>query len=284
MEPFIRKRTSKRRVQQVRSHSIRIRQDALAVEEPMEIRLSFPELDEPFPVAVTMRTPGNDFELAAGFLLTEGILSSADEVHSITYCRDPQTDGRQQYNIVNIRLRPGISVDRNRLQRHFFTNSSCGVCGKASLDAIRIQGIHPVSGDLLIRPSVIHGLGDALRREQDIFDQTGGLHAAGWFDPSGTLIALREDVGRHNAVDKLLGHAFLEKKTPLSDAILMVSGRTSFEIMQKAAVAGIPVVCAVSAPTSLACDTAREFNITLIGFARGERYNIYTGRHRIDNG
>ncbi|MDA8354405.1 MAG: formate dehydrogenase accessory sulfurtransferase FdhD [Firmicutes bacterium] len=276
-----RSRASKRPVQQVKGDSARRIRDSLAVEEPLEIRLVFPHLPDPVPVAVTMRTPGDDFELAAGFLFTEGILSSAEDIHTITYCRDPKVDGDQQYNIVNVNLRPGVTLDQKQLQRNFYTSSSCGVCGKASLEAIHVKGVQPVSGTFQIGASVIHQLGDRLRQEQMIFEKTGGLHAAGWFDSAGNLLALREDVGRHNAVDKLLGHAFLSRKIPLSQSILMVSGRSSFEIMQKAAVAGVPMVTAVSAPSSLACDVAREFGITLVGFARGEQFNIYTGGHRI---
>ncbi|PTX58879.1 FdhD protein [Melghirimyces profundicolus] len=281
MRGTTRSRTAKRRVRHVEGKRERRIRDSLAVEEPMEIRLVFPSLPEPVPVAVTMRTPGNDFELAAGFLFTEGILTEKDAIHTITYCRDPEVDGDQQYNIVNVNLRSGFTPDLKRLQRNFYTSSSCGVCGKASLEAIRVRGVEPVKGDFTLPGSVISRFGHALRREQAVFEKTGGLHAAGWFDRTGGLVALREDVGRHNAVDKLLGHAFLTGKTPLSQGVLMVSGRTSFEIMQKAAVAGVPVVTAVSAPSSLACEVAEEFGMTLIGFAREERFNIYTGGSRI---
>lgn len=281
MDRTVRRRAVKRRIQQVELQSVRRRQDLLAAEEPLEIRIRLHGVDDPVRIAVTMRTPGNDFDLAAGFLFTEGLLSSPDTIRAITYCRDPDVDGAQQYNIVNVFLRPGVSFDPDRLRRLFTTTSSCGVCGKASLESIRVRGVQPVDSRLTVDASVIFRLGDVLRREQDLFDQTGGLHAAGWFEADGRLIAVREDVGRHNAVDKLLGHAFLKGKTPLSDAILMVSGRTSFEIMQKAAVAGIPVVVAVSAPSSLACDLAREFGMTLIGFARGDRFNVYSGEERI---
>ncbi|WP_188432616.1 formate dehydrogenase accessory sulfurtransferase FdhD [Kroppenstedtia guangzhouensis] len=276
-----RSRAAKGWVQQVEGGSTRRVRDVLTVEEPMEIRLHFPQIPEPVPVSVTMRTPGNDFDLAAGFLVTEGILDSKDSIHSITYCRDPETDGAQRYNIVNVNLRPGVSVELERLRRNFYTSSSCGVCGKASLEAIQVRGVKPVQGDFTLPASLIPRLGEALRQKQEIFEKTGGLHAAGWFDEEGNLITLREDVGRHNAVDKLIGHLFLHDGLPLTEGILMVSGRTSFEIMQKAAVAGIPVVTAVSAPSSLACEVAKKFGITLIGFARGERFNIYTGGKRI---
>ncbi|SMO89162.1 formate dehydrogenase accessory sulfurtransferase FdhD [Melghirimyces algeriensis] len=278
-----RSRSTHRWIQKFKDHTSVQSRDSLVVEEPMEIRLVFPHLPEPVSVAVTMRTPGNDFELAAGFLFTEGILTSIDDVETITYCHHLKLDGEQPYNIVNINLRPGISIDLNRLQRNFYTSSSCGVCGKASLEAVRIRGVAPVQSNLTVTPSTIHRLGETLRQEQKIFDRTGGLHAAGWFDPLGNPLFLREDVGRHNAVDKLLGHAFLHKNHSFSNGILMVSGRTSFEIMQKAAVAGIPIVTAISAPSSLACDVAKEFNITLIGFARENRFNVYTGSHRIQD-
>ncbi|MFD1427083.1 FdhD protein [Kroppenstedtia sanguinis] len=281
MNPSSRSRAAKGWVQQVEGESARRVRDTVTAEEPMEIRLVFPQIAEPVPISVTMRTPGNDFDLASGFLVTEGILDSKDSIQSITYCRDPETDGAQRYNIVNVNLRPGISVELERLRRNFYTSSSCGVCGKASLEAIEVRGVKPVQGDFTLPASLIPQLGETLRREQEIFEKTGGLHAAGWFDPTGHLIALREDVGRHNAVDKLIGHLFLNQGLPLTEGILMVSGRTSFEIMQKAAVAGIPVVTAVSAPSSLAVDVAKQFGITLIGFARGERFNIYTGGKRI---
>jgi FdhD protein len=280
----VRSKASRLRVQSVEGNILRYRQDALVVEEPLEIRLVFPNMEEPVPISVTMRTPGNDFELAAGFLFTEGILKSPEAIHRITYCTDPEVDGEQQYNIVNVFLRSETSFDPAQLQRHFYTTSSCGICGKASLEAIRVRGVPPIKADWTVDASIIHRLGERLREAQDVFEKTGGLHAAGWFNPRGELLAVREDVGRHNAVDKLLGYAFLERKCPLSDAILMVSGRASFEIMQKAAVAGVPVVVAVSAPSSLAREVAREFGMTLIGFARDNRFNIYAGRERIRTG
>lgn len=273
-------RFARRTVQHIASGQSDTRLDQVVMEEPLEIRLVFPGT-APLSIAVTMRTPGNDFELAAGFLFTEGIIPTPDMIRSITYCRDPQRDRQQQYNIVNVDLHPGVQLDLEPLQRNFYTSSSCGICGKASMEAIRVKGVKPVGEGMTVDPRVIVGLGETLRQEQKVFDKTGGLHAAGWFDSRGNLMALREDVGRHNAVDKLLGFTFLEKKIPLSDSILMVSGRTSFEILQKAAVAGIPVVTAVSAPSSLACETAESFGITLIGFARENRFNIYTGKQRI---
>ncbi len=281
MDGAVRSRASRLRVQSVKGDTFRYRQDALAVEEPMEIRLVFPRMEDPVSISVTMRTPGNDFELAAGFLFTEGILKTPEAIHRITYCTDPEVDGEQRYNIVNVFLRSETDFDPAQLKRHFYTTSSCGVCGKASLEAIRVRNVPKIRADWTVPASVIHGMGERLRAEQDVFEKTGGLHAAGWFTPGGELLAIREDVGRHNAVDKLVGYAFLERKCPLSDGILMVSGRASFEIMQKAAVAGVPMVVAVSAPSSLARDVAREFGITLIGFARDNRFNIYAGMERI---
>lgn len=282
MAKAIRTATVKRRVQQVRGDATSWRSDVVVVEEPLEIRLYPPDAKTFLRVAVTMRTPGNDFELAAGFLFTEGILDHPDQIRSITYCTDPELDGEQQYNIVNVHLRPGVAFDPGRLQRNFYTTSSCGICGKASIEAIEVRGVCPIiDDDFVVDAGVIGRIGEVLRSSQSLFDRTGGLHAAGLFDGAGRLLALREDVGRHNAVDKLIGHAFLGRAVPLARSLLMVSGRASFEITQKAAVAGIPVVVAVSAPSSLACDVARNFGMTLIGFARGNRFNIYAGERRV---
>ena len=274
--------TARRRVTHVHDGTAESRTDVLAVEEPLEIRV-YPPDGRPFAqVSVTMRTPGHDFELAAGFLYTEGILQNAEDIQSIRYCTDPDVDGAQQYNIVNVVLRPGTAFDAERLRRNFYTTSSCGVCGKASIEAIHTRGIGPVADDgLVVEGEIMSRLADQLRNAQAIFEKTGGLHAAGLFDRGGTLQALREDVGRHNAVDKLIGSAFLGRMLPLRDHLMMVSGRASFEILQKAAAAGVPLVAAVSAPSSLACDTARSFGMTLVGFVRGTRFTIYTGAHRI---
>ncbi len=257
----------------------RWRPDHLATEEPMEIRLVAGGARHT--VAITMRTPGHDFELAAGFLHAEGIIASRDAIAGIGYCVDPGIDAAQQYNIVNVTLRPGIAPDLAPLERNFLTTSACGVCGKASLDALKLRGCPVISPGPEVTADVLYGLPDTLRAAQGVFDRTGGLHAAALFDPDGSLIALREDIGRHNAVDKLIGWALLEGRVPLGDTILMVSGRTSFEILQKALAAGIPVVCAVSAPSSLAVDLAREFGVTLVGFLREKRCNVYAGRQRI---
>jgi len=278
----IRTSTARRRVQRWRDGHTRWADDVLVTEEPLEIRLRPAGTAEPVRVAVTMRTPGNDFELAAGFLFTEGILDHPDQIQAISYCTDPDVDGDQQYNIVNVWLREGTAFDPARLQRNFYTTSSCGVCGKASLEAIHVRGACPAADPSFgVEPEVIGRLGDALRQQQRLFDRTGGLHAAALFDGTGRLLELREDVGRHNATDKLIGHFFLQRRVPLARTILMVSGRASFEIVQKAVVAGIPVVVAVSAPSSLACDAAREFGLTLIGFARGSSFNVYAGAARV---
>jgi FdhD protein len=249
--------------------------DQLATEEPMEIRVDAAGLEQRR-VAVTMRTPGHDFELAAGFLFTEGIVSGQADVGSVRYCDVPREE--QQYNVVTVDLRR--PYDPEALQRNFYTTSSCGVCGKASLDSISVR-CGPVAEGPEVAESVVVALPDQLREAQRVFDRTGGLHAAGLFDTAGTLLELREDVGRHNAVDKLVGRALLAGELPLSERVLMVSGRLSFEIVQKAAVAGIPIVCAVSAPSSLAVDTGRRFGMTLVGFLRGSRFNIYTNAERI---
>jgi len=244
----------------------------------MEIRVGGPGQD-PTSLAVIMRTPGNDFELAAGFLWTEGLVRSRDEISSINYCDLPREE--QRYNVVTVRLSRPRSMDSP--QRNFYATSSCGICGKASLDQLRVA-CAPVPPGPVVTAGVILDLPDALRRGQRIFEQTGGLHAAALFDPVGRLLTLREDVGRHNAVDKLVGRAVLDGQVPLSDRLLLVSGRVSFEIVQKAAVAGIPIVCAVSAPSSLAVKTADELGLTVIGFLRHQGFNVYSHPERLDQG
>src|ERR687896_907181 len=270
---------TKVRVRFVEEGRARIRPDALATEEPMEIRLISDDAKQT--VAVTMRTPGADFELAAGFLYGEGIVSSPDDILKISYCVDSDLDAEQQYNIVNVELRGGRSYDPRPLERHFYTTSACGVCGKASLEQLELRGCPVIPPGPEVTPEKVYALPDKLREAQGLFDATGGLHAAALFDREGELLALREDVGRHNATDKLVGWALLEGKLPLTDHIVMVSGRSSFEIMQKCLVAGVPIVCAISAPSSLAVDVARQFNMTLIGFLRGNRFNVYAGSERI---
>jgi FdhD protein len=270
---------TKTRVRVVEDGRVRVRPDALATEEPMEIRLLTGHTKQT--VAVTMRTPGADFELAVGFLYGEGIVDSADDVQKISYCVDSDLDAEQQYNIVNVELRGGREFDLRPLERHFYTTSACGVCGKASLEQLELRGCPVMPSGPEVSAEIINTLPEKLREAQGLFDATGGLHAAALFDDKGELLALREDVGRHNATDKLVGWALLEGRLPLTDHIVMVSGRSSFEILQKCLTAGVPVVCAISAPSSLAVDVAREFGMTLIGFLRRGRFNVYAGYERI---
>jgi FdhD protein len=270
---------TKTRVRVVEDGRVRVRPDALATEEPMEIRLLAGQTKQT--VAVTMRTPGADFELAAGFLYGEGIIESPEDVLKISYCVDSEIDAEQQYNIVNVELRGDRAYDLRSLERHFYTTSACGVCGKGSLEQLELRGCPVISPGPEVSAETIYALPETLREAQGLFDATGGLHAAALFDSEGELLALREDVGRHNATDKLVGWALLEGRLPLTDHIVMVSGRSSFEILQKCLTAGVPVVCAISAPSSLAVDVAREFGMTLVGFLRGGRFNVYAGAERI---
>ena len=270
---------TKTRVRVVEDGGMRVRPDTLATEEPMEIRLLMGDTKQT--VAVTMRTPGADFELAAGFLYGEGIIKSPEDIAKISYCVDRDIDAAQQYNIVNVELRGGHDYDLRPLERHFYTTSACGVCGKASLEQLELRGCPVIAPGPEVSAETIYSLPEKLREAQGLFDATGGLHAAALFDPEGNLLALREDVGRHNATDKLVGWALLEGRLPLSDHIVMVSGRSSFEILQKCLTAGVPVVCAISAPSSLAVDVAREFGMTLVGFLRGSRFNVYAGQERV---
>jgi len=259
------------------------RADRVAIEEPLEIRLGFqtPEGRATRSVSITMRTPGNDFELAAGFLYSESIIRSAADIASIDYC-GPPAPGDGGNNVVRVELASGIEVDLGRLQRHFYTTSSCGVCGKTSLDALHVSG-HSAFPDARPRfaESILLGIPDKLRAAQDTFGETGGLHAAAVFDTSGNLLVTMEDIGRHNAVDKAVGRQLLDDALPAGRCGLMVSGRASFELVQKALVAGIPLLAAVSAPSSLAVSLAREFNMTLLGFLRGDTFNVYSGEDRL---
>ena len=270
---------TKTRVRVVEDGLVRVRPDTLATEEPMEIRLLAGQTTQT--VAVTMRTPGADFELAAGFLYGEGIVDSPDNVQKISYCIDSDLDAEQRYNIVNVELRGGHEFDLRPLERHFYTTSACGVCGKASLEQLELRGCPVMTAGPEVSAEVINTLPEKLREAQGLFDATGGLHAAALFDDKGELIALREDVGRHNATDKLVGWALLEGRLPLSEHVVLVSGRSSFEIMQKSLAAGVPIVCAISAPSSLAVDVARELGMTLVGFLRGGRFNVYAGFDRV---
>ena len=246
-------------------------EDYLVGEEPLEIRIG----DRP--ISVTMRTPGHDLELATGFLLTEGVITGGEQIARL---QQIVTRGHKR-NGVRVDLVRGVRIKPSLLQRNFVVSSSCGLCGKSSIDTVRVRGIGRPNPDLQVSPDVLCLLPDALRSAQPLFGRTGALHAAGLFDQTGKLIALREDVGRHNAVDKLIGWALLEKRLPLKESIMLVSGRGSFEIVQKALVAGVPIVACVSAPSSLAAQLAWEFNLTLVGFLRGKRFVVYTGEERV---
>jgi FdhD protein len=249
---------------------VRSLQDSLAAEEPLEIRI------DGVPLTVTMRTPGNDLELAAGFLLTEGIIESSGQIASLR-AKAPENGLRS--NVVEVELKD-TDFDAEDLQRNFFAASSCGICGKASINAIRVRGLRLPHADFSVDPEMVCRLPEVLRSEQAVFSRTGGLHAAALFDGEGQLIALREDIGRHNAVDKIVGWALLQEQLPLSRHVMLVSGRGGFEIVQKALAAGIPILASVSAPSSLAVQLARELGLTLIGFLRGRRFVVYSGESR----
>jgi FdhD protein len=257
----------------------RKKHDALATEEPLEIRLVTGGATRT--VAITMRTPGNDFELAAGFLHNEGIIRARDEIGEIAYCIDPAIDAEQRYNIVNVGCSFETPPDLDRFERHFTISSSCGICGRAHLDALHDLGVQPVRDEFRIPANLLYELPERMRTAQRVFDATGGLHAAAIFAESGEIIVVREDVGRHNALDKAIGWGVLEGRLPFERSILMVSGRTSYEIVQKAVMARIPVVASVSAPSSLAVALAVEFGITLAGFVRGRRANVYASEFRV---
>ncbi len=274
-------------VVRVTKESVTTRRDYLATEEPLELRLIAGKPGQTDKhrqtLAITMRTPGNDFELAAGFLLSEGIVSSREDIKRISYCVDKELSEEQRYNVVNVLLTANELPELERLERHFTISSSCGVCGKASLEALENRNIQKIESSLQVSSELLYNLPNTLRKSQGLFDVTGGLHAVALFDAEGNLLALREDVGRHNAMDKLLGWALLENLLPLSNHIVLVSGRASFELAQKALVANIPIFCAVSAPSSLAVDLAKRFEMTLIGFLREERFNIYCGSERVSD-
>ena len=257
--------------------------DSVAVEEPLEIQLSYPAAEGAAAksISITMRTPGDDANLAVGFLYTEAIIQSAEQVASVEHC-GAAADDTGLRNIIRVSLNPDVEVDLGRLQRHFYTTSSCGVCGKASLEALRVTGQASLSDNTVtFSRSVIVGMPDKLAAEQQVFTKTGGLHAAAVFNQAGEILFVREDVGRHNAVDKVIGALLLDAKLPASELGLMVSGRASFELMQKTLVARIPLLAAVSAPSSLAVQLANEFGMTLIGFLRNENFNIYAGEQRV---
>jgi FdhD protein len=274
MNPSIRRpgSTVRVRVRDLDGDSARHRDDRLATEEPLEIRIAWPGVP-PRSIVVTMRTPGADFELAAGFLRSEGLVTRADDVVRIAYCTDATVAAEQLYNVVTVDLaRPLAEAPP---ARYGAATAACGVCGKESLDELEIRGCQPVLAGPVVEASTLCALPDRLRAAQDVFSRTGGLHAAGLFTPDGTLVCAREDIGRHNAVDKVVGWAFLQGLVPLSDHLLVVSGRAGYEICQKALAAGLPFVAAVGAPSSLAVDLAKRFRMTVVGFLRGERFVVY---------
>lgn len=255
-----------------------VREEALAAEEPLEIRLGH----ESF--TVTMRTPGDDFDLVAGFLISEGLIFEPEQLISLRFCAGEDENGVQTFNVVEAQLRPDVALPLEVARRHVTTTSACGICGTASIDGVVKSSHFGICRDVnapLTQASVLAGLPDTLREQQKLFEKTGGVHAAGLFSPEGELLIVREDVGRHNAVDKVVGAAFRERTLPLSRSILQVSGRASFELVQKAAMAGVPMLAAVSAPSSLAVELARSSGVTLVGFSRGSTMNVYTHSGRV---
>lgn len=254
--------------------------EKLATEEPLEIRLV--TASGRHPVAVTMRTPGSDFELAVGFLYNEGVLAERAQLRQVSYCVDRDVGEEQRYNIVNVDVGATLAArDIAPLERHFSMTSACGVCGRATLEALVGRGYRRLDDGPALGPAVLEGLPAALREGQRVFESTGGLHAAGLFSATGELLALREDVGRHNAVDKLTGWAFMHGRLPAGGQVVMVSGRSSFELVQKTLSMGAAALCSVSAPSSLAVQLADEFNLTLVGFLREHRFNVYAGASRV---
>ncbi|MFJ6214543.1 formate dehydrogenase accessory sulfurtransferase FdhD [Streptomyces sp. NPDC092296] len=265
----------RRRVVRLRDSLSSVRPDSLAAEEPLEIRVGGQ------PLTVTMRTPGHDFDLVAGFLVAEGLLHSGEQLAALRYCAGTDETGANTYNVVDASIRGLVKLPVS-LHRNLITSSACGICGRDTVEAVRTRSRWDVAADpLSVEPDVLYALPDRLRAAQKAFDSTGGLHAAGLFDGDGELLCVREDVGRHNAVDKVVGWALREGRLPLAGHLLMVSGRASFELTQKAAMAGLPVLAAVSAPSGLAVDLATELGLTLVGFLRGRSANLYAGAHRI---
>lgn len=266
----------KQSIWKVEDNQLTRKKDVLATEEPLEILLRAG--DEQKTIAITMRTPGNDYDLAAGFLYNEGIIHTKNDFTNMTYCVD---GNQQEYNSLRTQLTVDSMPNLHQLERHFFTNSACGVCGTTFLDDLSERNIPAIPAGPIVDSSLITSLPDKLRASQDLFDSTGGLHAAALFDLDGNLLAVREDVGRHNALDKLIGWGVLNNQLPFHNKVLLVSGRASYELLQKSFVAGVSIFCAVSAPSSLAVEVAERFGITLIGFLRGTRFNIYTNVQRI---
>ncbi len=270
--------TARRRVTRLSAGTPADRVETLVVEEPLEIRVNAT------PVTVTMRTPGSDVELAQGFLLTEGVIGHRDDIVSVRYCPGEDDDGLNTYNVLDVTLAPGVQPPSLDVTRNFYTTSSCGVCGKASLEAVRLSSRYSPGDDpATVAAATLSALPDRLRAAQKVFAATGGLHGAALSDTRGTLLAVREDVGRHNAVDKVIGWALESGRVPLAGTVLLVSGRASFELTQKAVMAGIPILAAVSAPSSLAVDLATESGLTLVGFLRGEEMNVYSRADRISH-
>jgi len=267
--------TSRYRVLRVADGVTTVRPDTLAAEEPLEIRVAGR------PLSVTMRTPGDDFDLARGFLVSEGVVAAESDIAAIRYCAGATADGGNTYNVLDVLLADGVPLPDVSVERNFYTTSSCGICGKASLLALRTVCPPRSANCFRVNARVLYSLTEKLRAAQNVFEKTGGLHASAIFDAEGELYATREDVGRHNAVDKLLGAEFLADRTPLRDRLLLLSGRASFELLQKALMGGISMVVAVGAPSSLAVQVAKEFDITLVGFLRGDRFNVYHGSERI---
>jgi FdhD protein len=268
--------TARRRVKHLAADQVTTRPETLAVEEPLEIRVNASA------VTVTMRTPGSDIELAQGFLLTEGVIAQREDVLTIRYCGGPGEDGANTYNVLDVTLAPGVKPPGLDVTRNFYTTSSCGVCGKASLDAVRqISRFSPGDDPATVAAATLKAMPDQLRGAQKVFASTGGLHAAALFGVDGTMMVVREDIGRHNAVDKVIGWALEHGRVPLGASVLLVSGRASFELTQKALMAGIPVLAAVSAPSSLAVSLAEESGITLVAFLRQDSMNVYTRADRV---
>ena len=271
--------TERRRARHLTADGAVIRPETLVVEEPLEIRINGAA------VTVTMRTPGSDIELAQGFLLTEGVIAGREDILTIRYCAGANPDlqdGANTYNVLDVTLAPGVKPLDVDITRNFYTTSSCGVCGKASLDAVRVMGrFSPAEDTVTVAAATLRAMPDQLRTAQKVFAHTGGLHAAALFDADGTMLVVREDIGRHNAVDKVIGWALEHERVPLRSAVLLVSGRASFELTQKAVLAGIPVLAAVSAPSSLAASLAEESGLTLVAFLRGDSMNVYTRADRI---
>ncbi|MDZ7883586.1 MAG: formate dehydrogenase accessory sulfurtransferase FdhD [Mycobacterium sp.] len=268
--------TARRRAQHVTAADAVARPETLAVEEPLEIRVNGT------PLTVTMRTPGSDVELAQGFLLTEGLVSRREDIAAVQYCSGAGPDGLNTYNVLDVTLAQGVPMPDVDVTRNFYTTSSCGVCGKSSLDAVRLSSKYAPGDDpLVVDADMLSALPDKLRDRQKVFAATGGLHGAALFDAHGTALVVREDIGRHNAVDKVIGWALESGRVPLTGTVLLVSGRASFELTQKAVMAGIPLLAAVSAPSSLAVDLAAQSGLTLVAFLRGDSMNVYTRPDRV---